>query len=146
MIRAAERRAKAVELRKEGRTFNEIAAALGVSRAAAHKMVSGAIDELNALTIDETRALRQQQLDRIGVLMAGLFAAARRGEVAKVNAAIKLMEREAKLAGLDAPSEFSGPGGGPIPVAAPTSRSPIIWIPPEDKNDDGRGAPPTSGG
>lgn len=118
-IRTTERRTKAMALRKEGKTFEQIAAALGVSRAGAHKMVTHTHDALNALLVTETAELRQQQLDQIAALKSALWKAGMRAEVGKVDRLVKLFEREAKLAGLDAAEKYehAGAGGGPIEVS-----------------------------
>lgn len=118
-IRAAERRTQAIALRKEGKTFAEIGAELGVSAQAVFKMVTKVLDHANALLVTETKALRQRQLDRVETLVHALWkAAVEKGEVGKADRLIKLFEREARLAGLDAAEKFehSGPDGGPITV------------------------------
>jgi hypothetical protein len=118
-IRAAERRNQAIGLRKQGKTFKEIGAVIGVTPQAVFKMVTKTLDEANALLVTETKALRQRQLDRIDVLVQAMWkVATEKGEVGKVDRLVKLFEREAKLAGLDAAEKFehSGPDGGPITV------------------------------
>lgn len=118
-IRAAERRIRAVELRREGKTFVEIATALGISRTRAFQLVTEAIDETNDLLVTETKKLRQRQQDRIAALVKALWKKATKdGQVGAVDRVIKLLEREARLAGLDAAEKFehSGPDGGPITI------------------------------
>lgn len=123
-IVASERRARAVALRKDGKTFAEIGAALGFSPQRAHKILTEKLDELNALSTTETAALRQQQLDQIGTLKQWLWAMAKKGNLGAIDRLERLMNREAKLAGLDAAEKYehSGPGGGPIDIASMRER------------------------
>lgn len=61
-------------------------------------------------------ALRDLQDERLNRLMAGLWNSAASGDVAAVDRVLKIMERQARLHGLDAPvkSEVTGAGGAPI--------------------------------
>lgn len=117
---AAERRAKAVALRREGKTFPEIGKILGFSPQRAHKIISETLDHLNVLFVADAAELRQQQLDQIAALKEALWKAGKRGELGKVDRLVKLMDREAKLAGLDAPDrhELTGKDGKPLEVSA----------------------------
>jgi hypothetical protein len=114
-----DRRARAIALRRERKTYNEIGAALGISRHAAWKLVMGAVDDLNEQLIEETRALRQEQLDRAQALLGAIWPGALKGEVQKIDRVVKLWERMAKLGGLDAAEKYehAGAGGGPIQVS-----------------------------
>jgi len=115
---AAERRRRAIELRGQGMTFVEIGKQLGVTGPRAFQLVTQAIDEVNALLVSETKALRQKHLDETHAMRKGIWKDATAGQVGKIDRMIKLLEREAKLAGLDAAEKFehSGPDGGPITV------------------------------
>jgi hypothetical protein len=109
---AAERRIQAIALRREGKTFAEIGAALGVSNVAAFKMVTKTLDAANALLVTETKALRQRQLDEMAVIKGALWTKATDGSVGAVDRIDKIWSREAKLAGLDAPSKHDHTSGG----------------------------------
>jgi len=43
----------------------------------------------------------------------------RTGDPRAIATAVRLMERRTRLFGLDAPTEFSGPNGGPLQVMKP---------------------------
>ena len=62
--------------------------------------------------------LRKLELERLDKLLLGVWPQAVRGNQGSVDRALRIMERRAKLLGLDAPvkSEWSGPDGGPIEV------------------------------
>lgn len=97
-IEAAERAARALELRREGRPFDEIGAELGVSAQAAHQMVSRA---LKALTQAPARELAALEIDRLDALTAAVMPAAMAGDLSAVDRAIRIAERRARLCGLD---------------------------------------------
>jgi len=104
-IVAAERQARALGLRKAGHGSATIARALGYASASgAHKAVDTA---LRALVAEPAAELRALELARLDELLAGLWAEARRGNVAKVDRVLKIMQRRADLLGLDAPQRFS---------------------------------------
>jgi hypothetical protein len=65
---AADRRARAVALRREGRTIAEVARLLDVSTTMTRKYLLSAIDELNATCLDDVEALRALELERLEVL------------------------------------------------------------------------------
>jgi len=103
-ITAAERRVKATHLRKAGATYQEIGDALGVTPQAAYKMVSRAIsinDKKTSENVEEMRELELQRLDKLFFLM---YQKAMAGTMGAVDRCIKIMERRAKLQGLDAPA------------------------------------------
>jgi hypothetical protein len=115
---ALERRRRAIELRGQGKTFVEIGKELGVTGPRAFQLVTQAIDDVNALLVGEVKALRQKHLDELHAMRKGIWKDATAGQVGKIDRLIKILEREARLAGLDAAEKFehSGPDGGPITV------------------------------
>lgn len=93
--------AKAVELRMEGKTFSEIARELGYnSQQAAHDAVKRALDSTLRESADR---LRELELARLDVLWQIQYLNAQGGDVQAMAACMKIMERRAKLLGLDAP-------------------------------------------
>jgi hypothetical protein len=62
---------------------------------------------------EELRALQDERLNR---MLAGLWNSAATGDVAAVDRVLKIMERQARLHGLDAPTrtEVTGEGGGAV--------------------------------
>lgn len=105
-IAVAERYAQVTAWYAEGNTFPEIGKMLGVTPQRAHQLYHRALQQLPAPGVNQHRA-SQQELIRTG--MRELLIIARRpngSDRTKVEAWSgigKLMEREAKLLGLDAP-------------------------------------------
>ena len=123
-IESAQRQQKAIDLRLAGATFEKIGDALGVSRQAAHKMVGRAVSQMaedNADAIERVRAIEVARLDR---LLLGVWQPARSGDLRAVDRALKIMERRARLLGLDRPQglEISTSGEVVFEVTIPAPR------------------------
>ena len=124
-IDAAERDAKALELRKDGLTYTQIAERLGMSRSTAHKYVTRGLHRTRQEPADE---LRRLEAERLNQLWAEAMAVLRRrhvvvqsGKVVKdddgqpipddgpvlqaTTTLLRVMERRARLLGLDAPAK-----------------------------------------
>ena len=104
-IEAQEKRRKAVELRRAGVSYAQIAAQLDMARSSVHKTVSKALAELQADLDDQARLLQAQEADRLDHLQVKLWAKALGGDVAAIDKVLKLMERRARLLGLDQPQK-----------------------------------------
>lgn len=124
-------RDRALRLRREGHTIREISRRLGCSVGRAHQLIQEAIAAIPQENAEAVRVLELQRIDRMlrGLCrrrevdedgrVTGRPGLAYLGEPKAVAAAVKLMERRAKLLGLDAPSkvELAGKDGGPIVTA-----------------------------
>jgi hypothetical protein len=105
-IRLAERQAKALDLRKRRFTYDAIAKECGYyDRSAASKDVKAAIAAIVGELPAEVRALELEDLD---FMRRRLEAPLLRGDIKAIAANIRLMERRAKLLGLDAPTKVEG--------------------------------------
>lgn len=104
---AQERRKKAFDLRKGGANYQQIGDALGMSRQGARKTVEAAIDKLNKEVSDAALHYRTLQLERLERMHFGLWARAINGDDTAVDRIIKIMDRQAKLLGLDSPTKFA---------------------------------------
>lgn len=93
-------RMEALELRILGLTYRVIGDKLGRSVGWAHKAVDTALTELGREKADELRELELARLDR---MMARHMAAAIGGDRASAHTVLRIMERRAKLVGLDNP-------------------------------------------
>lgn len=115
---------KVATLRIEGMFIRDIAKKLGVSISTAH----GDIQEALERTIDRTdKAIaieRQISLERIELATRAIMPRLKKGDDAAILSFTRLDQRRAKLLGLEAPvrAELTGPDGGAIAVAAPTSQ------------------------
>ena len=113
--RIAERRVRALELRKCGAPFREIARQLGVDVHTAHADVGAELAALRETTITEASELRALELERLDTMTSGLWPAIQEGSAAAVGAGVRVSERRSRLLGLDAPvvtkSELTGSMG-----------------------------------
>lgn len=92
---------EALALRLQGLTFSTIAEKLGVSVAAAQRMVQrGLRDAAPARAVQELRAEQAAQLDE---LIAALWPRMQAGSARHAEVILRALERKAKLFGLDAP-------------------------------------------
>jgi oligoendopeptidase F len=101
MIAARRRQAQAVELRVAGASLDAIAAKLGyTSASAAYRAIETALQRTIQAPAD---SLRELELRRLDVLMLAIWNKARKGDLDAVDRAIRIIDRRAKLLGLDAP-------------------------------------------
>ncbi len=101
-LTAAERKQKALELRKAGCSYQVIGDELGVSRQQAHRYVTAALESIRKETAEEADNLRTIELERIDALFLECYAAAKKGNFPAVDRCVKLSERRCKILGLDA--------------------------------------------
>lgn len=117
----AEKRCKALRLRKAGLGYEAIAQKVGYSNpGSAYKAVQQALKATLREPADDVRILEAERLDR---LMLGLWKQASGGDTDAVDRVLRIMDRRARLLGLDAPPKAPippQPGTGP-PDDAPRS-------------------------
>jgi hypothetical protein len=95
----AERRAAALRMRREGKTYAEVAEALAYSGAtSASKDVHRA---LRAAVMEQGRALLDLERERLDALQAILWPLAEKGDVRAARELVRLMERRARMLGID---------------------------------------------
>lgn len=94
---------KALELRKEGKSFEQIAKALRYrDGSGAYKAVTRAL----AATLQEPAAeLRRLELERCDSMHSALWAKVLEGDPEAVRACLRIMIRRSQLLGLDAPAK-----------------------------------------
>ena len=104
------RRVLALELRKAGATYRQIAVKLGTSVNTAWADVNAELRELRDQTKHEAQDLRDLELQRCDAMTAGLWSDVQKGKTGAVMAAVRVSERRARLVGLDAATktELSG--------------------------------------
>jgi predicted transcriptional regulator len=100
-MKAAERRPKVVALRKAGYTQREIASQLGVVVSTVSKDLKFSLEEFRAATAEEIAEMRDIDNARIEEMIKGLWVKAKNGQVTSIDRMVKLLERRAKLNGLD---------------------------------------------
>lgn len=101
--RMLELQPKALELRRAGKNYGEIAAMLDIGKTSAHRMVKAGLAEAAAQVEAQAGELIALELSRLDAMLAGLWPSARQGGLGAIDRVLKIMERRAKLLGLDAP-------------------------------------------
>lgn len=111
-IDIGERRLQALELRKSGLSYRKIGARLDISHEQARQDIEAELKILAAERSDKAEELRQLELERLDKLTAALDSWVEAGSHNAVNAYLRIMERRAKLLGLDAPMKTDVTSGG----------------------------------
>lgn len=100
----AERRAKAIRMKIDGATYTQIAEALGyASRSAAHMDVKRSLERHVVEEGLAIEAWRELELARLDTLQQAIWPKAMSGDPRAIEAALKILDRRAKLLGLDSP-------------------------------------------
>lgn len=111
---AADRRRAALDLRKSGHTFDEIACTMKANpevdtpktytKAEAWRDVNKILTEIREQTAEDGKAVLAVELQRLDGITRGAYVAAVNGDAVAANTVLKAMDRRAKLLGLDQPS------------------------------------------
>lgn len=100
-LEAKEKQRQALELRKAGATYEVIARQLGYAApVGAEHAVKAALKTLLQEPAEEVRKL---ELERLDALLIKMYSDATRGNQGAVDRVLRIMERRARLLGLDAP-------------------------------------------
>ncbi|MEO1082405.1 MAG: hypothetical protein AAFY29_22815 [Pseudomonadota bacterium] len=102
-LQAEENRAEAVRLRKRGKTYQFIADELGITKQSAHAAVQKAMKEIRTRRMEDTETLLTLELERLDMLLDALWDKAMNGQHMPIDRILKIMERRARLLGIDAP-------------------------------------------
>jgi hypothetical protein len=130
-VEALDRTMKALELRKAGVEYGEIARALGFKwKSGAFAAVKRALKEVKREPCKELITLEAERLDK---MQTALWAKAQHGDYGAVDRILNIMKRRAELLGLDAPEKQDVSGTLEIVVVREQP----------DKADNGEGANPT---
>lgn len=110
IMTAAQRRQEVLKLRIQGETFPEIGRKLGITKQAAHHHVSKALGELAKANKDRTAELRMLEGERLDAMACVLWPRAtdpQNPDLVAVDRMLRIMDRRAKLFGLDAPTKIA---------------------------------------
>ena len=96
----------ALDYKLEGMSYRAIAKKMGVHRCTAHSYVTEAIKIIQEEYTEKAEALVTLEREKLDLLEVGLIKATRDGDVKAATAMLKIMERRAKLLGLDKATEI----------------------------------------
>ena len=113
-----EKQANALEYRKMGYSYAQIAEALGYKTAqGAYCAIQSALTRIIREPAEEVLTI---ELERLDAMFAKPYQNAINGDLMAIGACLNIMNRKAKLLGLDAPAKQEITGKGGAPLAAPT--------------------------
>jgi predicted DNA-binding protein (UPF0251 family) len=93
--------AEALRLRSQGLTYRQIASRLGVNESTAYRRVQRALEAIPFEEVSEYRQLEQVRLD---ALQQAIWDKAMSGDLRAIDRVLAILQRRAKLLGLDAPT------------------------------------------
>ena len=128
--------AKALELRMEGKTFAAIAEELGYAgKQGAYDAVKRSLD---AITREPAQDLLKLDLERLDAMWGIHYLNAQAGDPQALASCMKIMERRARLLGLDAPTKIAETeADGSAKVEQPTIIKLVPVRPRQNKVGDG---------
>lgn len=98
-VEQVERRVRACEMRRQGMSYEQIARAMGITQPAAWRLVKRALDRMQVESADAVIKIESTRIDHaIQRIQQGIDD----GDPAAIGALVKLMDRRAKMLGLDA--------------------------------------------
>jgi hypothetical protein len=98
---------QALDLRLTGRSYADIGDALGVTPQRAFQLVSEGVARLTGDEVRNIDLARQLQLLRLDMLMHAQWPKVQAGSTEAANVVLKILERQSKLLGLDAPIKIN---------------------------------------
>jgi hypothetical protein len=131
---AAERPIRAFELRKQGYSYREIGAALGVSHKTAHEDVQRVLAELATLRQASAAEYVDLELERLDMAQQALAVHLETGDPQIINSWVKVSESRRKLLGLDAPQKIAATNpDGTVPAAYAELRTVVLAMLPMEQ-------------
>lgn len=94
---------KALELRKRGASYSQIAAQLGITKGGASEAVQRALAKLRASIAESATEVIELESQRLDEMFSVAYAQAKVGNFGAIDRCLSIMGRRAKLLGLDAP-------------------------------------------
>lgn len=111
-LKAATTRRQVVELRMSGATITQICERLSIGRATAHRHIEKAMADVQAEIAGPAEHIKRMHYARLERLLLGAWGNGIKGDNPSIDRIIKILERQAKLLGLDAPTKLAH-GGDP---------------------------------
>lgn len=118
------RKLKAVQMREDGFSLDEIAESLGWNSAqAAHKAIKSVLDKAEIEAAAHYKILQVRRLEKS---LAAVKEKAEKGNLRAVAQLVRLSKRLSEITGCDAPAKFAheGKDGGPLKVIVEYANDP----------------------
>jgi len=95
----------ALDLRISGAHYDQMAEAMNCSESTAYRRVQRCLDRVAEACSERASELRQIELRRLDAMFLAVYPDCVRGVYTAIDRALKIMERRARLLGLDAPQK-----------------------------------------
>lgn len=105
-VTSKDRELDALQMRKAGMTYDKIGEKLGMSRSGAYDLVRRGLDDLNKSCREEAEILRRLEDERLNTVWEVLWPKVLDGDLRSIDRALRVMERRARLWGLDQQEVF----------------------------------------
>jgi len=128
---SAERRQKALELRKNGYDYRTIAKALNTTVKTAYLDVQKCLEEIRANTHETAEDVLELELKRLDIAQAALMPRVRDGDPRAIDTLMRVQERRAKYLGLDAANKLEVTGKGIV-----INLTPADFLPPAQEQNE----------
>ena len=137
------RRSFVLSLRKSGATYRQIAQAAeqqfgadalprGWDERYAYNDIARELEKLKTLNSGLTEDVRELEVQRLDELLLSIWPQARKGNHGAVDRVLRIMERRARLLGLDAPTRADVTSGGEKIKGYTVLANPDQWPAPSD--------------
>ena len=107
ITKAEDLRQRALNLRRSGASFQSIADQLGIGKSTAHKCVTTALAAVRRENYSLAEEVMVLEANRLDAMQLGIWPAVLQGDLPAIQTVLKIMERRAKLLGLDAPTKVA---------------------------------------
>lgn len=107
----AQEASEAFDLKARGKTVRQIAEIMGLGKSTVQRRIEQAVDDIVSPRVETYRAVQDQQLDQLQAQFGPILEDASAPYDLKLKAAdrlLRVMERRARLHGLDAPVKVEG--------------------------------------
>ena len=105
--RAADRRVKVLEYRKLGWTLEKIGAEVGVGISQVRRDLQASLAHLSEKEMESVAEMRVLETRRLDAMLESLMPIALAGGAPAIDRVLTIMQRRAKLWGLDAPTKIA---------------------------------------
>jgi hypothetical protein len=117
-LNETERQLKSLELRRTGAHYSDIATALGCSKATAYRDVKRHLDDVRQECREKAEEINDIELERLDTALAAIWTKVEQGDCKSIETMLKIMERRAKMLGLDSPDKHEVRAGVATPEEA----------------------------